>query len=356
MNATDRNFVRRFTGTKNAEVEGILTRALPEIAGDICRAVSRGLAGVYLGGGYGRGEGGVFVKADSHAALYNDLDFFVFTNALNLPQRKSVNAALAKVSQKWTAKLGVDVDFSPAKNVGSLAQTGNTLMFQELRNGYVCISGDPELPLRVIPELSPDRLPVSEALRLMLNRGMGLMFAGEKLAKNSTDANFILRNFNKCVLGCGDALLISRGLYRWKISERAERLAEMQSSEFSAQLGAKYADAVRFKFTPTDRLPEFPSATWEELSTLWRKTLAKILGADDIGSAAKAIRKQSRNGVSGIKNFLRWTLRMGRVDFSRSAFDDPTLKTLSMLVNELAAAKAYPQIPPTLLRAWKHFN
>lgn len=350
------NTTRRFTGTGNAEAEGILTRALPLIADDISRAAPRGIAGVYLGGGYGRGEGGVFVNADSRAILYNDLDFFVFTNALTHPQRKAVNTALEKVSQKWTAKLGIDVDFSPAKNAGSLVQVGDTLMFQELRNGYVRILGDPALPLRAIPELSPDRLPLSEALRLMLNRGMGLMFAGEKLAKKSADANFILRNFNKCVLGCGDALLISRGLYRWKISERAERLADMQNSEFSKRLGAKYAAAVRFKFNPTDSLPESPAATWEELATLWRRTLAEILGADGIGKAAEAIRAQSRRGTAGIKNFLRWTLRTGRVDFSRSAFDNPTLKTLSMLVNELAEAKAYPQIPPMLLRAWKHFN
>ena len=237
MNAAN-NTTRRFTGTGNAEAEGILTRALPEISGDISRAVPHGIAGVYLGGGYGRGEGGVFVKADSHAALYNDLDFFVFTNELVPSQRRAVNAALEKVSRKWTERLGIDVDFSPAKNVGALAQVENTLMFQELRNGYVYILGDPALPLRAIAELSPDRLPLSEALRLMLNRGMGLMFAGEKLAEKSVDTNFILRNFNKCALGCGDALLISRGLYRWKISERAERLANMQNSEFAAQLGA----------------------------------------------------------------------------------------------------------------------
>ena len=356
MTATNRNSTRRFTGTRNAEAEGILTRALPEIAGDISRVAPCGIAGVFLGGGYGRGEGGVFVKADSRAALYNDLDFFVFTNALATSQRKAVNAALEKVSQKWTARLGIDVDFSPAKNVGSLAQVGNTLMFQELRNGYVCILGDSALPLRAIAKLSPDRLPLSEALRLMLNRGMGLMFAGEKLAKKSADANFILRNFNKCTLGCGDALLISRGLYRWKISERAERLADMQNSEFSKRLGAKYADAVRFKFSPADSLPESPAAEWEELANLWRRTLAEILGADGIEKAAKAIRAQSHSGTAGIKNFLRWTLRMGRIDFSRSAFANPTLKTLSMLVNELSAAGAYPQIPPTLLRAWKHFN
>ena len=355
MNAAN-STTRRFTGTGNAEAEGILTRALPEISGDISRAVPHGIAGVYLGGGYGRGEGGVFVKADSHAALYNDLDFFVFTNALASPQRKAVNAALEKVSQKWTARLGIDVDFSPAKNVGALAQVENTLMFQELRNGYVCILGDPALPLRAIAELIPDRLPLSEALRLMLNRGMGLMFAGEKLAEKSADTNFILRNFNKCALGCGDALLISRGLYRWKISERAERLVDMQNSEFAAQLGAKYAAAVRFKFSPTDSLPESPSAEWEELANLWRRTLAEILGADGIEKAAEAIRARSRSETAGIKNFLRWTLRMGRVDFSRSAFADPSLKTLSMLVKELSAAGAYPQIPPTLLRAWKHFN
>ena len=49
-----------YTGIGDPAAEELLNRALPRIGRDIAALHLNGVAGVYLGGGYGRGEGGVF--------------------------------------------------------------------------------------------------------------------------------------------------------------------------------------------------------------------------------------------------------------------------------------------------------
>ena len=86
------------------------------------------LAGVVLGGGYGRGEGGIVTRTFT---LSNDLDFFAITED-GAPEAKTVAeiaAALEPVSKKWTEKLGVDVDFA-VKTPWRLKHDESRLMVQ----------------------------------------------------------------------------------------------------------------------------------------------------------------------------------------------------------------------------------
>ena len=54
-------------------------------------------------------------------------------------------------------------------------------MMQELKRGYHLVYGE-DLLNEYLPELPAEELPFSEACRLLLNRGMGLMLAGEKIS------------------------------------------------------------------------------------------------------------------------------------------------------------------------------
>ena len=75
-----------------------------------------GLMGVVLGGGYGRGEGGVVETDDDGVKLFNDLDFFVMAvSEATAADIARIGEALKPISQKWTRKLDIEVDFSPAK-------------------------------------------------------------------------------------------------------------------------------------------------------------------------------------------------------------------------------------------------
>ena len=89
------------------------------------------LAGVVLGGGYGRGEGGVVLRPGTPPALSNDLDFYVVTKAdATNADIAAIGTALHPISEKWTEKLGVDVDFCEAKTPWRLVHDQERLMIQ----------------------------------------------------------------------------------------------------------------------------------------------------------------------------------------------------------------------------------
>ena len=195
------NVLENHTACGDAEAEELLTRILSEIGEQLS---DTGLS-VYLGGSYGRGEGGV--REDrQNGILYNDLDFFVFS-------RNSVPRAgelLHEISEKYEKELNVDIDFSRVMSVQDIRKNAQRLMMQELKRGYRLVCGE-DLLTEFLPEINAGDLLFSEACRLLLNRGMGLLLAGEKISSGSADTDFILRNLCKAVLGSGDAVLISEG-------------------------------------------------------------------------------------------------------------------------------------------------
>ncbi len=120
------------------EADRLVDDALCAIGAEIDALHVPRLLGVVLGGGYARGEGGVsfglmvpsshgpMVEPSDHTTirpydhptirLSNDLDFYVVAeDGSSGADLAAIAAALRPVSEKWTARLGVDVDFSPPK-------------------------------------------------------------------------------------------------------------------------------------------------------------------------------------------------------------------------------------------------
>ena len=227
-----------FTAARDAAADAAVRAVLPEIVAAVRGCALPGFAGLVLGGGYGRGEGG----ATAAHRLYNDLDLFVFLDA---PEAAFPSFAqrLAPVAAAFTARLGVDVDFT-LRTAARLRRDGRRLMVQELLRGHVALDpADFDLAAwsGVRPRAAAD-LPAGEAARLVMNRGMGLEFARRRLAANGGRADaFVLRNLNKAVLGAGDARLIAEGRYAWRLDAREAALGD-----------AAYARACAFKRRPPD--------------------------------------------------------------------------------------------------------
>ena len=228
-----------FTAARDAAADATVRAALPEIVAAVRGCALPGFAGLVLGGGYGRGEGG----ATAAHRLYNDLDLFVFLDA---PEAAFPSFAqrLAPVAAAFTARLGVDVDFT-LRTASRLRRDGRRLMVQELLRGHVALDpADFDLAAwsGVRPRAAAD-LPAGEAARLVMNRGMGLEFARRRLSANGGRADaFVLRNLNKAVLGAGDARLIAEGRYAWRLDAREAALGD----------DAAYARACAFKRRPPD--------------------------------------------------------------------------------------------------------
>ncbi len=307
-----------------------MEQAMPEIAGDLAAAAGPQLAGVCLGGGYGRGEGGARQKADGSFELYNDLDFFVFSTGASRRERKKIDRAIEPVAHKWTKRLEIDVDFSPARNIENLGSVQNRLMFQELKYGHWQILGEGDL-LGQIPQIPEREIPLLEAGRLLLNRGMGLLLAAERMAGRSGDGDFIRRNLNKAVLGAGDAILISERRYRWRASDRCGELA-------GSCFGEMYARAVRFKFTPDDSFYADPPAVWPEVRNFWVESLRIFTGAPKGASRQEIMLRLSAMRFAGEhpwRNALAW---MYKTRFTRGEgrlFNVPLIRVLMALAGAL---------------------
>ncbi len=350
-----------FTAARDAAADAALRAALPEIVAAVRGCALPGFAGLVLGGGYGRGEGG----ATAAHRLYNDLDLFVFLDA---PEAAFPSFAqrLAPVAAAFTARLGVDVDFT-LRTAARLRRDGRRLMVQELLRGHVALDpADFDLAAwsGVRPRAAAD-LPAGEAARLVMNRGMGLEFARRRLAANGGRADaFVLRNLNKAVLGAGDARLIAEGRYAWRLDAREAALAG----------DATYARACAFKRRPTDdaaatsaALPRADDAaatsaalpptddaaatsaalpraalppTWDEAFAAWRAAAAALFAR-----RGRELRRRSPYQLA------RWIARRRTLGALATLGQDCTVRVLERIRATLADG-----VPPDVERDWEVFN
>ena len=306
------------------EIDRIVDEAIVGVGAEIDALKIPHLRGVVLGGGYGRGEGGVLMS-NNESRLSNDLDFYVVAeDDSSAADLAAIGVALEPISKQWTAKLGVDVDFCVAKTPWRLKHDEERVMVQELVHGYFDVAGlRGEELFKGVERRPPDAFPWMEAARLMMNRGVGLMLAHE-----STDSGFIARNINKCILGAGDARLIARGKYAWKALDRAAALGE-----------PLYSAAVEWKFRPKKK----PICDWETARTTW------LSAYDEVSAAGR------RCGAAGrsIYQAARWIAR-------RRSLGDPRTFGQNCVVRVLArierAVRGRLHLDASLRRDWEVFN
>ena len=341
------------------ELDRFVEEACAEIGAEIDALRIPRLAGVVLGGGYGRGEGGVVnceivelsnngneemgIAGDNGALdngyfhnstipqLSNDLDFFAITED-GVPEANtvaSIAAVLEPVSKRWTERLGVDVDFA-VKTPWRLKHDESRLMVQELVHGYFDVAGrNGEELFAGIERREPSRFPLGEATRLLMNRGMGLLLAKEAAGGGAPASgradDFINRNINKCVLGAGDAKLIARGEYRWKAEDRAAALGD-----------PLYAAAVEWKFRPKEN----PVCDWEKAREIWL-------------AAEEEVSRSPSSSSRTLRNALRWLVRRRTIGGFSTFGLEPELRVLGKIS---AAILGRDGISKALRRDWEVFN
>ena len=285
---------KKFTACGDKEAEILLERVLSEIAETLSGS---GLC-VVLGGSYGRGDGGVRLDREN-GILYNDLDFFVF--ARKKPQKGG--ELLKEISEKFEHELKIDVDFSKIHTIDDIKRTAPRLMMQELKRGYHLVCGE-DLLAKYLPELHAKTLPFSEACRLFLNRGMGLLLAGEKIAENSPETDFIMRNLYKAILGAGDALLISSGQYRWKIAERLDLIGNCDIPELWKEL---YREGVEFKRSPHRQQKEDMAKFWDSVRDFLLDSMSRCAGEEDFREGI--FKNCCKSGEVSFENLVKYCIK-----------------------------------------------
>ena len=104
---------KRFTIDGSPELEARLQRICDSVRREVTALIlERNVTAIVLGGGYGRGEGGV-LRTDSGDEPYNDLEFYVFLNGHRLWQGLPVRqkSALQELGRWLSEEAGINVEF-----------------------------------------------------------------------------------------------------------------------------------------------------------------------------------------------------------------------------------------------------
>ncbi len=209
------------------------SKDLEERLEHICDEVRQGLAAhiprrhieaIVLGGGYGRGEGGV-LWTESGDQPYNDLEFYVFLRGNRFWQAHRFQKWLHNFGEGMSAEAGIHVEFKI--DDARAWKHGPVSMFSyDLVSRHRIILGDNSVFENCGHHLEASAIPLSEATRLMFNRCSGLLLARELLQRDAlagNDADFVGRNLAKMQLALGDAVLTAFGQYHWSTRERHRR-------------------------------------------------------------------------------------------------------------------------------------
>ncbi len=341
-----------YTFERNAQAEQQLESTLRTLGREIAASgAAPAIRCVALGGGYGRGEGGV--TADGR--LYNDLDFFVFPAEGVKPGK--LEPFFAELSHRFGKELGIEVDFFIAPSSGWLAANEATLMVQELLAGHRVVFGDDGV-FSAARQLPWSEIPWSEGARLLLNRGAGLLLAAQRL-RDPAELDFINRNIRKAELGCGDALLIANHAYCRTGTERLEALKRLEDGQ---ALVVSYQRALEFKYRPGAPAAGNYGSELEMAVTIWKKTLKSFTGvinsrefppsADPAAAAAMLPRCPGESPKRILKNILLGLLYYPQLRQLRPLTAHPRQKLLPLLVRAFRNSKHRD----VFFRLWRNWS
>lgn len=246
---------QRFTIDGSDALEAHLAATCEKVLAGIKSLVSAAkLDGIALGGGYGRGEGGV-LKTPSGDKPYNDLEFFVFLRGNAILAERKFRHPLHELGESLSPEAGLEVEFK-VLTLEKLRRSAPSMFYYDLVAGHRWTLGDESLFTGCEQHCDAAKIPLHEATRLLFNRCSGLLYALEKLRQKDfgeAEADFVGRNLAKAQLAFGDVLLAANGQYHWSCRERQTRLAKLAGWENlpMTKLAWQHGRGVDFKLHPT---------------------------------------------------------------------------------------------------------
>jgi len=360
-----------FTVDGSAALESRINHDMARVRALALEAVgAENLTALALGGGYGRGEGGVYV-VDGEERVYNDYDIFVVVPFTSRKRRQWVSERLHTVKERLEPECGIHVDFSPPMPVSDLPHQPYEVMFMEARHGYHVVYG-PEDVLDALPDYDTEHPPLEECARLFMNRGVGLLMAQmlfrEKQDFNQDEHEFCIRNMQKAHMAMGDSVLFLEGRYSPSYLERRRRVqaSSLDGVPDPDSLRALYDGSMDFKLRPVHSVPDgltleawlaqsvaayLPVFLWFERARLGRPDMtweayaalpARLPGLSGAGKAKNVVRNLRRRS-SGLPPLSEWFLH-------------PRDRILKRLPGLLLANTARPDEEALVLTLWENYG
>lgn len=247
---------QRFTIDGSDQLEERLASLCDQVLAGVKQALRpERLDALVLAGGYGRGQGGV-LRTPSGDRPYNDLEFYAFSRGHGLFDAARFNGKLNRLGEQLSVDAGLHVEFK-LDCLRRFRRRPISMFSYDLVAAHRILAGENSVFQGCEHHLEAERLPVSEATRLLFNRCTGLLLVKKLLRQRSlsaNDADFIGRNLAKAQLALGDALLAASGQYHWSCLERSRRMMDGSLSLGSPQdlepIRAHHAAGIEFKLHP----------------------------------------------------------------------------------------------------------
>jgi hypothetical protein len=245
---------QRFTMDGSPVLEQRLEQICARVTVEAQRLFGRAMEALVLGGGYGRGEGGV-LKTDTGEEPYNDMEFYAFVRWPRLWAQRRFGPALNRLSKHLSAEAGVHVEFK----IDTLARWRRSpvgMFSYDLVSAHRLVFGNPNLFFRCKHHLESAGIPIAEASRLLFNRCGGLLLVKRLLKRSSLSSgeqDFIGRNLAKLQLALGDVVLAIHGKYHFSVQQRNHCLAKLQLDDpppFLQEVLAAHTAGLEFKLHP----------------------------------------------------------------------------------------------------------
>ncbi len=247
-----RGVTDRFTRDGDEALEIHLATVCREIVSAVTGLVTKKLEAIVLGGGYGRGEGGV-LRTPAGDRPYNDLEFYIFLRGHPFVNQRKYGRLFHELGERLSPRAGVEVEFKLTSRA-HVARSAPSMFFYDLISGHRRLVGESGIWAECEHHRDATRIPLSEATRLLMNRCTGLLFARERLRRNpftDEDGDFVGRNQAKARLAFGDVLLVSRQQYHWSCLERQSRLKKLPVVvPWQDEMVSLHVEAVDFKLHP----------------------------------------------------------------------------------------------------------
>jgi len=214
------------------------------------------LQGILLGGGYGRGEGGVRHQATGDLPG-GRLEFRIFLQGSRRRNERRFRAALAELSHELSSQWDIGVVFEIA-SLERLRRGPVTLRSYDLVQGHHLVDGAADLLADCGAHLDAAAIPIEEATRLLTNCGSRLLLARHRLGRqpcSARDLDYAARSIAEAQLALGDAVLVVAGRYHWSRLERQRRLANFSTAEqipALEEIRAEHRQGVAYKLHPGD--------------------------------------------------------------------------------------------------------
>jgi hypothetical protein len=269
----------RFTIDGSEQLEARLNRICGSVADRVLEIIGkRPVEAILLGGGYGRGEGGV-LRTASGDEPYNDLEFYILLKSSDLLATRRFGPGIHHAAEQLSADAGIEIELKLLP-LPKLCRAPVSMFYYDLISGHRAVYGTDEWLRACEHHRAAHRIPLYEGTRLLMNRCSGLLFAQERLARpefKPEDADFVGRNLAKAKLALGDVALTMRNQYHWSVLERHKRLRKLSAdagNENLTPLLLLHEQGVQFKLHPL-RTDKPKNAFLAELDFL--KQLAKDL-------------------------------------------------------------------------------